>query len=45
MAQERCAVNGHKALTAAGAVTLVTATKELDLSHLAVLADLLEAER
>jgi len=30
---------------AAGPVTLVTATKELDLSHLAVLARLLEADR
>ena len=39
------ALDELKALTAAGAVTLVTATKELDLSHLAVLADLLEAER
>src|SRR6476469_464179 len=31
------ALDELKALTAAGAVTLVTATKELDLSHLAVL--------
>src|SRR6478672_11215911 len=34
-----------RALAAAGPVTLVTATKELDLSHLAVLARLLEANR
>ena len=34
-----------RALAAAGPVTLVTATKELALSHLAVLANLLEADR
>ena len=34
-----------RALAAAGPVTLVTATKVLDLSHLAVLARLLEADR
>lgn len=33
-----------KALASAGPVTLVTATKELDLSQLAVLVPLLEAE-
>lgn len=39
------ALDELKALAAAGPVTLVTATKELDLSHLAVLSNLLEADR
>jgi uncharacterized protein YeaO (DUF488 family) len=34
-----------RALAAAGPVTLVTATKVLDLSHLAVLARLLKVDR
>ena len=39
------ALDELRALAAAGPVTLVTATKELDLSHLAVLSRLLEADR
>jgi uncharacterized protein YeaO (DUF488 family) len=39
------ALDEVKALAEAGPVTLVTASKELDLSHLAVLAQVLEAGR
>lgn len=39
------ALDELKAMVAAGPVTLVTATKELDLSHLAVLAPLLDDNR